>query len=82
MNPNDIKAAISKAGTTQAAIADHLGISKNSLWRVVNGTMRSARIEAELQKITGRPIYTTKLARGRQKSVWTGRAVHTAGGAV
>jgi lambda repressor-like predicted transcriptional regulator len=76
MKPIDIKAAIARAGTTQAAIAEHLGVTKNSLWRVVNGTLRSARIEAELQQITGCPIHPAKAKRGRQKSTWSGKAAH------
>lgn len=74
MTPNDIKAAIAKAGTSQAAIAEHLEVSVGSVWRVINGTLRSTRIEAELQKITGRPLHAAKPKRGRQKSVWNGHA--------
>ncbi len=74
MTPNDIKAAIARAGTSQAAIAEHMKISKGSVWRVVNGTLRSTRIEAELQKLTGKPLHAAKPVKGRQKSVWNGRA--------
>lgn len=73
MKPEDIKAAISRAGTSQQAIADHLGVTANSVSRVVHRLMRSQRIEAELQKITGQPLHATKAVRGRKKTVWSGR---------
>lgn len=73
MKPQDTKAAIAKAGTSQTAIADYLGVSINSVSRVINGTMRSKRIEAELQKITGKPLHDKPSVRGRRKTVWTGQ---------
>jgi lambda repressor-like predicted transcriptional regulator len=73
MKPQDTKAAIARAGTSQAAIAEHLGVSPHSISRVINGTMRSKRIEAELQKITGKPLHPTPSVRGRRKTVWTGQ---------
>lgn len=72
VNPQDIKAAIAKAGTSQTAIAAHLGVSITSVYRVINGTLRSTRIENELQKITGKPLHATPAKRGRRKTVWTG----------
>jgi predicted XRE-type DNA-binding protein len=72
MNPNEIKAEIVKAGTNQTAIASFLGVSVQSVWRVVNKTMRSARIEAHIQKITGKPVYESVGKRGRKKAVWSG----------
>jgi hypothetical protein len=42
---------------------------------VINKTMRSARIERELEKITGRPIHDKKNKPGRPRAVWTGRLV-------
>lgn len=69
----DIKAAIVAAGTTQRAIATHLGVSEQSLARVISGGMRSARIEAELEKVTGIKLYDAPARRGRVKSVWTGQ---------
>ncbi len=72
VNPQDIKAAIVKAGTSQAAIAAHLRVSPNSVSRVINGTLRSKRIEGELQKITGKPLHATPSKRGRRKTVWNG----------
>lgn len=73
MGPIDIKAAIAKAGTTQAAIAAYLDLNTSTVGKVVNKTQRNARVEAELEKITGQPIYDTPCKRGRKKSVWTGR---------
>jgi transcriptional regulator with XRE-family HTH domain len=72
MKPEDIKAAIAMAGTSQTAIARHLGVSPNSVSRVICGAMRSTRIEAELQKITGKPLHASKPVRGRKKTVWSG----------
>ncbi len=75
MTPTDIKAAIAKAGTTQSAIAAYLKVSKSSVYNVVNGSLRSTRIEAELEKITGAPIHQSPPpGRGRKKSVWLGVA--------
>ena len=72
MTPNEIKAAIVRAGTNQTAMAAHLGVTRSALWRVVNGNMRSAKIESALEKLTGKPIHSDKAKRGRQKSVWNG----------
>lgn len=68
MTPCEIKAAIIQVGASQAAIARHLGVSTNSVSRVINGELRSARIEAELQKITGKPLYAASSSRGRHKT--------------
>ena len=73
MTPTAIKAAISSAGTSQAAIAQYLGVSATTVSKVVSGKMRSRRIEAELQKITGTPIHPAPAKRGRKKTSWDGR---------
>jgi predicted XRE-type DNA-binding protein len=73
MKPNLIKAEITKANTTQAAIAAYLDVSAMSVSRVINGTMRSERIEAELTKIIGKNIFKPKSKAGRKRSVWTGK---------
>ena len=73
MTPIAIKAAIADAGTTQAAIAEYLGVSATTVGKVVAGKMRSRRIEAELQKITGAPLHKAAAKRGRQKSSWNGK---------
>lgn len=72
MKPEDIRAAIAKAGTSQRAIAEYLRVKPQSVSRVVNGQMRSARIEDELAKITGKPIHQTRNKPGRKKLVWNG----------
>ena len=72
MTPDAIKAAISRAGTTQTAIARYLDVSPSCVGRVINGAMRSQRIEAELQKITGKPIHGPAGKPGRKKSSWNG----------
>lgn len=78
MKPQEIKAAIVKAGTTQVAIATHLGVTPQSLGRVIAGRMRSARIEAELEKLTGKPIHAHKSKPGRQRAVWNGQRAEAA----
>jgi DNA-binding transcriptional regulator YiaG len=74
MTTGEAKAALIQAGLTQTAFADRLGVSLNSVSRVINGTLRSQRIEAELQKITGKPLHDTPSVRGRRRTVWTGQA--------
>ena len=78
MSPADIKSAIAKAGTSQAAIADFLDVTVQSVNAVVNGRMRSPRIEAELEKIIGPGAFAPyeKKKGGRKKTVWTG-AINT-----
>lgn len=73
MKPEEIKAAIVRAGTSQTAIATHLGVSVQSIGRVIKKTMRSTRIERELEKLTGQPIHDKKAEPGRPRSVWTGQ---------
>jgi lambda repressor-like predicted transcriptional regulator len=73
MEPIDIKAAIAKAGTSQAAIAEYLGVGTSCVGKVVNKMGRSTRVERELEKITGKPIYDAPAVRGRKKLVWKGR---------
>lgn len=76
MEPKDIKAKIVLAGTTQAAIARHLGVSSNAVGRVLRGESRSTRIEFELSKIVGKVINNAPhRRRGRRKTVWTGQVV-------
>ena len=72
MKPEDIRAAIAKAGTTQRAIADYLDVRPQTVARVINGQTRSARIEDELAKITGKPLHAVRNKPGRRKSVWNG----------
>ncbi|UCU93994.1 helix-turn-helix domain-containing protein [Hydrogenophaga taeniospiralis] len=72
MKPEDIRAAIVRAGTTQRAIADYLDVRPQTVARVINGQSRSAKIEDELAKITGKPIHASRNKPGRRKSVWNG----------
>lgn len=72
MSPREVKAALILAGMTQTAFANSLGVSINSVSRVINGTLRSKRIEAELQKLTGKPLHDAPSVRGRRQSVWPG----------
>lgn len=72
MTPNEIKAAIQRAGTSQAAIAEYLGLNASTVMRVVNKKGRSARVEAELKKICGKDVFDKPAKIGRPKSVWTG----------
>jgi len=74
MNPNCIKSKIAAAGTSQAAIANYLGVKPGSVAKVVRGHMRSERIEAELSKIVGQTIFPGPRRKpGRPKSVWNGQ---------
>lgn len=75
MTPQEIKAQIALAGTTQAAIARHLGVNPSFLNCVIAGKSRSARVEAALAQITGKPIHPVPSKKGgRTKSVWSGQA--------
>lgn len=72
MKPNDIKAAISRAGTSQNAIAEYLDLSATTVSGVVNGKTRSARVEAELAKIIGKAPFGPPAKKGPKKSTWHG----------
>ncbi len=72
MQPYEIKAAIMRVGTSQSAIAEYLGVTRSCVVRVISGQARSARIEAELEKITGKPIHPDRPKPGRVKTVWNG----------
>jgi predicted XRE-type DNA-binding protein len=74
MNKSDIKAAIERAGTSQAAIAEFLGVTPNSVGRVIAGTMRSRRVEAELEQLIGKPIFAKARKPGRIKTTYRGAA--------
>jgi predicted ArsR family transcriptional regulator len=74
MKPEEIKAAIVRAGTSQVAIATHLGVTPQSVGRVIKKTMRSERIERELEKLTGGPIHAKKSKVGRPRATWNGAA--------
>lgn len=77
-SPAEIKSAIVRAGTSQSAIAEYLGVTAQSVWRVIHGGFRSPRIEAELAKITGCPVREPRLHRRvRAKTVWNGQKAST-----
>lgn len=58
MHPEQIKAAMRMAGTTQAMLADELKLSRSTVTQVVNGTGKSARVMARISEITGKSIST------------------------
>ena len=72
LGAKDLIAAIASAGTSQAAIAEFLGVSTTTVNKVIHGQSRSRRVEAELEKITGTSLKPAA-APGRRKTVWTGR---------
>lgn len=53
MHPEEIKASIRMKGTTPAAIADELNVSRSMASHVIAGTAKSARIAAQIAEITG-----------------------------
>lgn len=74
MHPFDIKTKIAEAGTSQAAIAAYLKVRAASVGRVIRGEMRSQRIEVELSKIVGQPVFSApRKVPGRPKTTWTGQ---------
>ena len=74
MNATDIKTAIARAGTSQSAIAEYLDVSATTVSGVVNGKTRSARVEAELAKIIGKPPFGLPARKGPAKTTWNGKA--------
>jgi hypothetical protein len=56
MTPWAIKMAISRARTTQSAIARGLGVSTAAVSDVVNDRGRSRRIASEISRIAGRSL--------------------------
>jgi ribosome-binding protein aMBF1 (putative translation factor) len=78
MNKVDIKAAIDRAGTSQAAIAKYLKITPACVGRVMAGTMRSKRVEDELEKLIGKKIFGESKKAGRTKTTYKGEAQQVA----
>lgn len=70
MKPADIKAALSKAGQTQAALARHLGTTSTLVCHVINGRLRSKKVEDELAKLIGRRPFGETPKPGQKKTVW------------
>jgi lambda repressor-like predicted transcriptional regulator len=58
MHPEQIKAAIRMTGTTPAAIADDMNLSRSSVSSVINGYGQSRRIQAHIANLLGLPVAT------------------------
>lgn len=56
MHHADIKASIEKAGFTQKALAERIGISEAFLSLVIRGDRRSLRVARALSEALGLPI--------------------------
>lgn len=56
MHPADIKAAIAKAGSTQARIAASLKVTASAVGNVIHGASRSAAIAHHISQVTGIPV--------------------------
>jgi lambda repressor-like predicted transcriptional regulator len=62
MHPEDIKATLKKAGSSQTSIARSLSsrggkaLSQSAVWHVIQGTTQSARIARRISEVTGVPI--------------------------
>lgn len=55
MHPELIKAEIRMRGTTPAAIADELGVTRTAVASVIELKMKSARIRAHIAQLLGKP---------------------------
>jgi len=62
MEPLEVKILLLKAGVTQAAIAQSLGISRSAVSHEVNGRMYSARIRKAIARAVKR----------KTKDLWPG----------
>lgn len=58
MHPEDIKAAIRKRGSTQAAIARTEEVSQMAVSAVITGRSKSARIARRIALVTGLSVHT------------------------
>ncbi|MCA0175192.1 MAG: helix-turn-helix domain-containing protein [Proteobacteria bacterium] len=56
MHPEQIKAAIRMAGTTQARIADDLGVSHMAVSHVIHSRSESARVKHAIAATIGRSV--------------------------
>lgn len=56
MHPEMIKALIRIGGTTPAALADELGVSRMTVSHVIHGRGVSARIAARIASVVKKPI--------------------------
>ncbi len=55
-NPEEIKAAMRMKGTTPAALADELRLSKSTVSQIINGVGKSRRVQEAIAKLIGRPV--------------------------
>lgn len=56
MHPEEIKAAIRMKGTTPAALADELELSRSTVSQVIHGRGVSSRIANRISEIIGLPV--------------------------
>jgi lambda repressor-like predicted transcriptional regulator len=56
LHPADIKAAIEKAGATQAGIAKGLSVTPQAVCHVVHGRSHSLWIATRISEVTGHSI--------------------------
>lgn len=71
MHPEDIKAALRKAGVTQAVLADELAVARSSIAQAISGGIRSARIQTRIAEILGKSvkeIWPTQLVLRRSRA--------------
>lgn len=86
MHPELIKAEIRMRGTTPAAIADELGVSRAAVAQVIENKMKSPRIRACLARLLGKsegelwpPVVSTTPGLRRKRAA--GKAPRTPAGA-
>lgn len=58
MHPEQIKAEIRMRGTTPAAIADNLGISRMTVSNVIHGRTKSFRVASAISTLIKKPTAT------------------------
>jgi lambda repressor-like predicted transcriptional regulator len=71
MHPEQIKANIRMKGTTPAALAEELGVSRSTVTQVIAGTGVSARVRARIAQVVGMPacaIWPAKKSLRRTKA--------------
>jgi lambda repressor-like predicted transcriptional regulator len=56
MHPEEIKAAMRMKGTTPAALADELRLSKSTVSQIINGAGTSRRVQDAIAQLIGRPV--------------------------
>ena len=56
MHPEQIKAEIRMQGTTPAAIADSLGLSRMTVSNVIHGRTTSNRVAMTISKVVKKPM--------------------------